>query len=253
MKIRYLFLIIFILLCSIYTNVNASSINYNLRIDNSLQFYETITYNVDEKDVKKDGNYSFLTSIVNDPIYFDLNEEIKYDKNKKNITNGYLVTLKNDYSYLFLSKSRIINECFVNKKFDNTNNYISFVASDFYCSHRADNIKVSINTDLTVLSSNANSSENNTYIWDNITDNFTVNFRIKVPNIESEPMDDINNNENGNDASDVEDGDSQNKETEREKHHINKYVALGIVGLVLITGLGAVIVLKSRSNSLNKI
>ena len=253
MKIRYLFLIIFILLCSIYTNVNASSINYNLRIDNSLQFYETITYNFDEKDVKKDGNYSFLTYIVNDPIYFDLNEEIKYDKNKKNITNGYIITLKNDYSYLFLSKSRIINECFVNKKFDNTNNYISFVASDFYCSHRADNIKVSINTDLTVLSSNANSSENNTYIWDNITDNFTVNFRIKVPNIESEPMDDINNNENGNDASDVEDGDLQNKETEREKHHINKYVVLGILGVVLITSLGAVIVLKSRSNSLNKI
>ena len=164
MKYKYLFLLICTLILFSFSNVNASSINYNLKIDKNLHLYETIIYNVDKKDIKKGSDYNFLTSIVNDPIYFDLKEEIKYKKNKQKTSNGYLVTLKHDYSYLFLTKSRIVNECFVKKNIRNNIKYLSLTASDFYCSHRADNIRVTINTDLNVLNTNSTSSEGNNYI-----------------------------------------------------------------------------------------
>lgn len=246
MKFKYFIFVIFALLFS-FTDVKASSIDYNIRVDKDLHFYETITYNVDKKDVKKDGNYHFLTSIVNDPIYFDLKENNRYKKTKKNVTNGYLVTLKYDYPHLFLLNSRIVNECFTNKDYDSNNSYVSFSASGFYCSHRADNISVTVTTDLQV-SSNANSIEGNNYVWNNINSDFDMNISVKVPEIEDEPMDHINTDNDDNSNSN-----SSNTEEDNQKHHINKYVVLGIVGTLLIIGFGVVIVLKSKNNDLNKI
>ena len=248
MKFKYFIFTIFVILLVNCTNVKASSIDYNLRIDKDLHFYETITYNVDKKDVKKDGNYHFLTSIVNDPIYFDLKETNQYTKTKKNTTSGYLVTLKYDYPHLFLSNSRIVNECFADKDFDSNNSYVSFNATDFYCSHRADNISVTITTDLQV-SSNANSIEGNNYIWNNINNDFAMNARVAIPAVYNEPMDDINTDDNSinNNSS------SSDTEEDNQKHHINKYVFLGIVGALLIIGFGVTIVLKTKNNDLNKI
>ena len=116
----------------------------------------------------------------------------------------------------------------------------------------ADNLKITIITDFEVTSTNANKVDNK-YVWNPTGPNFTMNISINKKYTKSEslgPTDNIIEEDNDNSES-IE----ENKiiENEKEKHHINKYVALGIVGVVLITGLGAVIVLKSRSNSLNKI
>lgn len=244
MRLKNLFIVVSMLLCISVFNVNASSINYNLRIDKNLHFYETITYSIDQSNIKKDGNYHFLTSVVYDPIYFDLNEEVRYKKSKVTTNNGYLITLKHDYSYLFLSKSRIINECFANKNYKNNNTELSFEASDFYCSHRADNIKVSINTDLDVLYSNTSSNNNNTYIWNNISNNFSIKFRVKRPNIESEPMDDVDDNEQTEEP-------SNNEET--NKNGISSYILISIFILLLIFVLIGFIILKRKKKELDTI
>lgn len=243
MRLRYLFLIVFIHLCFSTFNVNASSINYNLRIDKSLHFYETITYNVEKKDVKNDGNYYFLTSIVKDPIYFDLKEEVRYKKSKVTSNNGYIVSLKHDYSYLFLSKSRIINECFVNKNYNNSGSSITFEASDFYCSHRADSIKVTINTDLDVLNSNANSSNNNTYIWNNMSNNSSIKFKVKRPDIETEPMDDVLESEQTEESSNNE---------EPSKKSISSNVLIVIFFLVFVIVVIGFMILKRKKEELDR-
>ena len=246
MKLRYLLLIVSILLCFSTFNVSASSINYNLRIDKSLHFYETITYNVERKDVKNGGDYHFLTSIVNDPIYFDLKEEVRYKKSRTTTNNGYLITLKHDYSYLFLSKSRIINECFANKNYNNNGSSISFEASDFYCSHRADSIKVSINTDLDVLYSNAKSSNNNTYIWNNMSSNSSIKFRVKRPGIETEPMDDIEESEQ------TEQAEASRDSKEPNKKIISSNVLAVIFSLVLVFVIIGFVVLKRKKDELDR-
>ena len=250
MKYKYLFLIGFVLILFSFDNVNASSINYNLRIDKNLHLYETITYNVDKKDIKNDGYYHFLTSIVNDPVYFDLKKELKYKKTKKKINNGYLVTLKHDYSYLFLSKSRIINECFVQKDLNNNNSYLSFTASDFYCAHRADTINVTINTDLQVLNTNSTNNTDNNYTWNNINKDFNIRFQVGIPTIENEPMDDVNSKTTDNASNDKS---STEKESEKENKHITKYVIIGIIGIISISAIAITIFLKSKKSSLNKI
>ncbi len=249
MKLKFINFVVFVICIFSFVNVNASSIDYNVRIDKDLHFYETINYSIDKKDVKNDGNYNFLTSIVNDPVYFDLKEDNVYKKSKTNTTNGYLVTLKYDYSHLFLTKSRILNECFVDKDFDSNAKYISFSASDFYCSHRADSIKVSITTDLDVSSSNASSSEGNVYTWDNVSKDFNMSFRAKVPSIETEPMDDIQTENQQSNSSDNQ----NNVNTNKEKKHINKNVVFAIIGVLIITSFGVIIILKSKNNNLNKI
>ena len=83
MKLKYLFLIVFASFFLGFASVDASTINYNVRIDNSLHLYENITYNIDNKDVKNDGFFHYLTSVVNDPIYFDTNKSVKYTKIKR--------------------------------------------------------------------------------------------------------------------------------------------------------------------------
>lgn len=245
MKFRYLFIIVSILLCFDTFNVNASNINYNLRIDKNLHFYETITYNIEQKDIKRDDNHNFLTSIVDDPVYFDLKEENRYKKSKTKTDKGYLVTLKHDYSYLFLPRSRIINECFVNKNYNNTKRELSFEGSDFYCAHRADTIKVSINTDLDVSYSNASSSNNNAYVWNNISNNFSIKFRVRKPTIETEPMDDITETE-------------QNEQTEKpistkenNKKSVNGYVLVSIISLAFVIIVIGIIFLKRKKDKLD--
>lgn len=251
MRYKLLFLIGFILLFFSYNDVSASSINYNLKIDKDLHCYETIIYSIDAKDIKRDGNYHFLTSIVDDPVYFDSKNELKYNKTKQKVSNGYLVTLKYDYAYLFLSKSRIVDECFADSKLTNVDSYISFSASGFYCAHRADSINVVINTDLNVLNSNATSINGNNYTWNNISNNFNMNFNVRIPYIEDEPMDDIpgdtNTNANNNNSN------SNNKKVEKEKKHVNKYVVLGTIGVLVFGTFVVFIALRVKNSKLNKI
>ena len=145
-------------------------------------------------------------------------------------------------------KSRIVNECFANNKVNANGSYISFTASDFYCSHRADSINVSITTDLYVLNSNAKSVNGNNYTWNNVSNNFSINFAVQLPRSEENPMDDDNEQSNdGNNSS------SSDENVKKEKKHINKYVVLGVIGVLVFGVITVFIILKTRNNELNKI
>ena len=242
MKIKYLFLIFAFFLFFSFSDVHATNINYNLQIDKDMYFHEKIVYDVDSKDIKRDGTYHFLTYIVDKPVYFDLNEEIKYKKSKTTTSTGYRVTLQHDYLYMFLSKSRIINECFTNKNINNTSRYVSVSFSDFYCAHRADNIKVVINTSLDVITSNASSHNGNTYIWNNVSNNFSLNFKVQMPPLEEDPMDHIHDDEKDDDVDD---------NTTTQKKHANKVVILSLIAGFVIFLLCGFVLLKRKKDQLD--
>lgn len=242
MKIKYLFLLFVLFLGFSFTNVSASSINYNLQIDKDMFFHENIVYNVDSKDIKRDGTYHFLTYIVDKPVYFDLDESVRYKKSRSTTSTGYKVTLRHDYSYMFLSKTRIINECFTNKTIRTSYNYVSVTLSDFYCAHRADNIKVVINTSLDVLASNATTHNGNSYVWDNISNNFSLRFKVQIPPIEEDPMDHIH---------DDEDSGESGQSTTTQKKHANKVVILSLIAGFVIFLLCGFVLLKRKKDQLD--
>lgn len=246
MRLKDLFLICSIVLCLSFTNANASSIDYNLTIDENMQFHEKITYNVEQKDITTDGSYNFLSSIVNDPVYFDLKKEVEYKKTKINTANGYMITLQHEYSYLFLSKSRILNECFTDNQIDNTNEYISLDASDFYCSHRADNIKITINTDkkMKVIDSNATTTSNNMYIWSNITNDFSLSFKVQFPTVNSTPMDNVEEDTNN---------DNKDEDNQTEKSNNSSTVYTIIIASTAVFLLIGALILKRKNDKLNSI
>ena len=261
MKFRYLFLI-FAMFFVFGASVNASKIDYNLRIDNNLHFYETITYDIDKKDVKNGNNYDFLTSVVNDTIYFDLKEEVPYKKTKKTTSNGYIVKLRNDYSSIFLPKSRILKECFTKFDFDTEVNKIDFSASEFYCSHRADNIQVLIVTDLEVTHHNASVVNGNTYTWKNINKEFAMEFTAKVPSgvDEFEPLDenhaehDDNSNNSNNGSNDPnKNNNEKSKQTTEKESSFNWIIVPIIVGSIFLIVIVLFFVLQAKKRKANEL
>ena len=259
MKLKYLILII--TCCFIGTiSVNASSITYNLNIDKNLEFKEDVVYKVKNSELDNSGNYDFLTSVVNDKIYFDNNKSVKYKKTKSYSNGVYTVHLKNDYSYLFLSGSRILNECFSSFDFDiDDEDYLYFNSSSpFYCTKRADTITVNVTTDLKVSSHNANTFSGKTYTWNKIDDSFTLRMNIVKAKNESssEPLDEIITDENDSVESDTNydenDGNSESTEKEDIKKSISPIIILIILGGFFI-GLIIIIVLKTKSKNVNKL
>ena len=53
------------------TNVHASSIEYNLTIDDNMNFIENNIYKIKESEIVKTRNYDFMTSVVKDKIYYN--------------------------------------------------------------------------------------------------------------------------------------------------------------------------------------
>ena len=145
MKLKYLFLTLILLMIGIST-VDAKSIEYNLTIDKDLYFHEANVYRVNESELDTSGNYDFMTSVVKDKIYFDNDNGVPYTKTKKKANGEYIVTLKNDYSPIFLTGSRILNECFSEFDFKDNEKSLSIkTTSPFYCYSRADSIVININ------------------------------------------------------------------------------------------------------------
>lgn len=257
MKLKYLFLTLMLFLIGIGT-VNAKSIEYNLTIDEDLHFYEENIYKVKESELDKSGDYDFMTSIVNDKIYFDNDSSVPYTKTKKKVNGEYIVTLKNDYSSLFLTGSRILNECFSEFDFkDNKDDLSIKTSSPFYCYSRADSIVINIKTDLTVTSSNADSVNGNTYTWNSIDRNFTLRFSAEIPEIEEEPMDEVYDNSNITDDTDDQNAnEEQTNDSDDENDESNQISGTIIAALFVIASVIAIIVfiiLKQKKSNLNKI
>ncbi len=175
-----------IFLCS---GVDASSIDYNLQIDSNRNFYETIVYKFEINNQD-----SYLSSLLTNDVYFDVDKTIKYKKNIKKDKNNYTVVLKNSYDYKLFENSEILKKCFDDFSFNVDDYEISFYTiSPFYCLDYADDIKVSIITDDNVIVSNADYKENNKYVWDVTSKDFGINMEIGQlnPDLNIEPP--INN------------------------------------------------------------
>ena len=259
MKIKVLFVAFFCFFVGIFS-VNASSITYNLDIDKDLQFSENIIYKVKNSELDKSVNYDFLTSVVNDSIYFDNDKTVKYKKTKSYNNGMYTVNLRNKYSYVFLSNSRILKECFSTFDYDiSSEDSISFKGnSTFYCTHRANDIVVNITTPLKVSNQNATRVDGNTYTWTGIDDDFELRFGINTENSESSesPMDDIdkvdnNQNENGN-GSQNQNQNQNNNVTEKENGVSPMTILIVVVSILFIIAIIALfsIARSKRNNSL---
>ena len=254
MKIKYIFISLICFMFGI-SFVNAKSIEYNLTIDKNLKFSENNIYTIKDSELDNSGNYDFMTSVVKEDIYFNTDTKVKYTKTKKHSGGVYTITLKNSYASIFLTGSRILNDCFSKIDYNDTSSSISIKTSTpFYCGHRADQIKINITTPLTVTSSNADTSSNGVYTWTPKDDDFSIDFSVKKPQLETEPMDhdgkeetaDSNtDNTDNTDAIDIgEDADSNN--------NTGVIIAIVFVGASIILII-ALIILKNKKNKLNRI
>lgn len=258
MKLKYLFLTLIFLIIGIST-VDAKSIEYNLTIDKNLYFHEANIYKVNESELDTSGNYDFMTSVVKDKIYFDNNSSVFYTKTKKKVNGEYIVTLKNDYSPIFLTGSRILNECFSEFDFrDNEKSLSIETISPFYCYSRADSIVINIKTDLNVTSSNADSVNGNTYTWNSIDRNFNLRFSAEIPDIDTEPMEkgysvSEEDNENDNTQNNEDELAPANDDNNETTSPFSGIIIAVIFIILSITAIIIIIVLKQKKSNLNKI
>jgi len=230
------------------TKVNASSINYNLNISKDLEFTENIYYTVDNKDIDK-KHYNILTSVVYDPIYFDINKSVKYTKSIQKTNTGYLVALKHRHSSIFINNERIIKECFSRIIYNSTADSLSFESEGtFYCSHRANRITINITTPLTVTSNNADIVKSNTYTWNKIDKDFDLSFNLQKPKIEETPMDSLNDS----DANDNNEN-SNKEESNNKEDSIGDYIVIGLGIMILISLPIIAIILKKKKDALDRI
>jgi len=197
------------------TKVNASSITYNLNINKDMKLSETIYYSVEKEKVNAKYD-SFLKSIVLDNVYFDTNKSVKYQKTREKNNIGYSVILRHQHSSIFLNNERIIKECFNKISYNSDPGSLTFKNSEgFNCSHRADKITINITTPLNVISNNADIVKSNTYTWNNINNNFVLDFKVAKEKIEKDPMDkpesSENNNNNKNNSSNTEESKAKEK------------------------------------------
>lgn len=250
MKIKYLVFTIFALFICIL-NVNASSINYNLEIDKDLVFHENIKYTMTRKEINVSG-YDFLKSVVNDSVYFNEDNKVKYDKSIENTNNGYIVTLKHTFPGSFLDESRILKECFTKIDYDYESSSISFEGyAPFYCSYRADKININIITDLEVESNNADSTSGNVYTWNKIGEDFELSFSFKIPESDKDPMDSMTDDNSDNKTESKQE--SQTNKNETSKRTISPIIFI-VFGVLFVLGIIiSLIVLKIKSEKMNSI
>lgn len=244
---RKCLIFISLIFVSLVTNANASSITYNLNIDKDMQFNERIVYVVSNNELAQTNKYSFLSDVVNKRIYFDKNNEIPYTKSIRKTNNGYIVTLTHSYPSIFFTRSRIANECFSKTTLDNDVKGLKFSSSSpFFCSHRADNITINITSAQNITKSNSNTKNNNTYTWNKIDKDFTMNLSTTPTELDTEPLDDVNpkNEENGSS--------NNNTPSNQEKDSISDYVLLGIGVAVASVGILVVIMLIKKKEELDK-
>ena len=250
MKFKYLYLFI---ICSIIgiSSASASSIEYNLTIDENMNFTENNIYKVKETELEKSNSYDFLTSVVKDSIYFNEDNKVKYTKSRKYSNGVYTVTLKNKYSPVFLTGSRIIQECFSKTNYDYTDDYISITTSSpFYCLHRADSIQINIKTSLNVISNNADSKSNNTYIWTPKDKDFELSFKVSKKT-ESDSKDNSPGETGATGNTDTVD--TSTKEEKTKKSPLSIIITIVVLGIACIILLIVLKNLKNKKDNLNQI
>lgn len=117
-------------------------------------------YDIDENDTSINEFYS----IVNFDQYPVLNSDDVYNKNIEYIDEGVKYNFRYTYNNNY-DKSRIVNTCFENVVFNETDDYYYVdISGDFYCLY-SDEIVINVTTDYAVLDSNAAKVNGNKYTW----------------------------------------------------------------------------------------
>lgn len=184
MKKSLFSLVLVIMLFLTISDVSASSIDYELKITNDRHFYETITYNIEN-----DTQNEYLRSVLNNSVYFDINNTMPYIKTVNNNQNEHVVVLKKDYPSASVKNSKLLNECFKSFFYDEDSYGITYYASEpFKCYDRADKITISVVTDLNVILNTADEVIGNKYIWNIIGKDFLMDLSLGEYNPNSDVL-----------------------------------------------------------------
>lgn len=156
---------IFILIALLF--LSGCTVNYNLEIeDNNIK--ENINGDIykNEFDPIDDiyGDHNIYYLIYDNQSPFDNSQKL-YNKSIKEEDDGRIIF---DASYNYdgdYDKSRIINNCYENHLFKETDNtYIIKLSGSFYCQY-ASVINVKVKTNNYVIDNNADEIDNNVYTW----------------------------------------------------------------------------------------
>ena len=175
MRIKRLCIILFILVTFIYIDsVSASSIDYTLKIDKNRHFYETVTYSIE-----KNTSSEYLKYVLNNKMYFDVDNKYMYKKAVTSDGENFIVQLKYDYPSVNLKKSKILNTCFNEFVYKETSYRITYYASDpFICINRADKITINVISDIKVILDTASEVVGNRHTWHPSSDKFLMDMSV---------------------------------------------------------------------------
>lgn len=171
---RTIYIIIIAILFLCITTVDASSIDYNLTIDDHKTFHESITYVIEDSTTN-----SYLLNVLNNTIYFDTDNIMPYQKSVINNGNNVVVILKQDYESTAIKKSKLLNECFKDFTYEENEYRITYYAeSPFKCTSHADKITISVNTDIPSIIDTADEVIGNKYTWNKIDKDFMMDLSL---------------------------------------------------------------------------
>lgn len=235
---KYIKIIPLVFITFFVVNVKASSINYRLRIDSNKHFYETIVYNIEN-----DSQNNYLKSIISNPVYFDKNLTTPYVKSIKKGEKYTIIVLRYNYDSSNIQSSRFLNDCFTETNYTDDGYELSLYAiPNNNCLNHADNISISIATEMNIINSNASFANNNTQIWKQLNKDSFVNIEIG----------EINPNLNVNPPASSEDYevyDNAYVAPDVEPKNNNYVLIAGIIAAVLIISVIVCLIIKKKKNT----
>lgn len=219
---------IIILICSIFL-VSGCSVEYNLTIDESTmeEDINAIFDKATESEIANRMEKIRRTSYYN----LDTRENEYYTFKKSEDENNIILNYNYIYTSNNLYKSEAASRCYYKRIVNVTEDYITIDTDDqvscFYKDgeKQIDNIIVNIKTDLPVVSNNADSIENNNYIWyinDNNYTNKPISIKIK-------------------------------KERNEESFNFNNFSLIIVVATIIILGLIIFFIIRVKHKKNNKI
>lgn len=253
---KVLFSIIFILLLSI-TNVNATNdVSYNLTIDKDYNFSETIDFKITDYKQKNNGN-NYFADIINNPQYTDLTYKNKYKKKVVKHNGYYSVRLSNTYSEYGMGNSNFLNNCFENANFNYDLDTLSFTGSDGFICLYGDSLKISVTTPFEVTETNGIKS-GNTYTWNVTNLDFSMNISMnkvyekKAKSSSNDEQMDIDDTSDNTSSETDANNTSDSSDTENKKS-INPLTIVFVIIIFVVFVLAIILLLRSKSRSVNKI
>ena len=171
---RFCFIIAMFVSLLYVSNVFASSIDYTLKIDSNRHFYETITYTIE-----KDTTNEYLKYVLNNKLYFDIDNKYLYKKTVTTKDGNSIVILKHDYPSADIKKSKLLNTCFEKFVYKENDYRVTYYASDpFVCINKADKITINVIPDLEVILDTAEEVVGNKYTWHPVDDKFLMDLSL---------------------------------------------------------------------------